>query len=115
MGKFGTFATGSTELHHLAVEGNVEKLKEALDKHVHLINARDVNGWTALHEAIRTGKTDMVELLLNQGAEVDLRTGAQNDGHSGLGLAKFFHGAEHNVTKLLEAHGAKDYLAATEL
>jgi prolyl 4-hydroxylase len=108
MGKRGSFATGSTELHHTILEGNVDKLTDVLDKHEHLINVRDVNGWTALHEAVRKGQINVVELLLNRGAELNLRTGENEDGDSPLSLAKVYHGPDHAVTKLLESRGARE-------
>ena len=115
MGKRGTFATGSTELHHHVIEGNLEMLKNVLDKHGHLVNVRDQNGWSALHEAVRKGETAAVELLLNRGAEMNLRTGKNENGDSPLSLAKYFLGADHEVTKLLETRGAKDTKYEAEL
>lgn len=107
MGKRGSFATGSTELHQHVIEGNWDKLLEVLDKHEHLINVRDENGWTALHEAIRKGETSAVELLLNRGAEINLRTGKTESGESPLTLAEQFHGPDHEVTQLLVSRGAR--------
>jgi Ankyrin repeats (3 copies) len=115
MGKRAAFTTGSTELHHHALEGNLDKLKEVLDKHEHLVNVRDVNGWTALHEAIRKGETEMVQLLLDRGAEMNIRTGTKENGDSPLVLAKTYLGANHEVTKLLESRGAKEYKYEAEL
>ena len=114
----GSFTTGSTELHHHALSGDFEKLKAALDKHGQedVVNARDANGWTALHEAVREGTSiEAVQLLLDHGAEVNARTGKNENGQSPLVLAKQFHGQDHAVTKLLESRGAKEYDYEQEL
>lgn len=109
MGKRGSFTTGSTELHHHILEGRLDKLQETLDKHEHLINVRDKNGWTALHEAARAGEVEATQLLLDRGAQINARTGPKEYGDSPLTLAKKFHGPDHEVTKLLEARGGKDF------
>lgn len=109
MGKHGTFTTGSTELHHHVLEGRIEDLKNTLDKHAHLVNVRDKNGWTALHEAARKGEIEAITLLLDRGAEVNARTGVSGEGVSPLNLAKQYHGSDHPVAQLLEARGGKDY------
>ena len=109
MGNRGSFTTGSTELHHHILEGRFDMLKETLDKHEHLINVRDKNGWTALHEAARKGELDAIQLLLDRGAQINARTGPKESGDSPLTVAKKFHGADHEVTKLLEERGGKDF------
>jgi Ankyrin repeats (3 copies) len=115
MGKHGSFTTGSTELHHHVLEGQLDQLQETLDKHAHLINVRDQNGWTALHEAARKGEVEAVELLLDRGAQVNARTGVKENGDTPLSLAKKYHGPEHEVTKLLEGRGAKEFKYESEL
>lgn len=116
MGRRGSFATGSTELHHAALEGSYEQVEQILDKHEHLVNVRDENGWSALHEAVRRGMLDVVKILLDRGAEVNAQTGKQQTGDSPLGLAMRFHGPDHDVTKFLESRGAKQFpMQGTEL
>jgi ankyrin repeat protein len=77
-----SFATGSTEAHRAAIQGDVNRLRSVLDQHQHLGNVRDENGWQALHEAVRTGVVDAVQLLLDRGAELNRRTG-RHDGENG--------------------------------
>ena len=100
--------TGSTELHHFALAGDVEKMKEALTKQADLVNVRDKNGWQALHEAVRAGTFEIVQMLLDKGAEVNTRTGKTESGHTPLDLAKRFHGDTHEIAKLLQARGGKE-------
>ena len=110
-----SFTTGSTAAHQYAQHGDTLSLKKTLNKHAHLINVRDENGWSALHEAVRTGTVDTVQLLLDRGAEMNMRSGPRQDGGSPLNLAKQYHGADHPVVTLLESRGAKDYQPQAEL
>jgi len=108
MGRHGSFATGSTELHHHAQAGDVESMKNALATQADLINLRDKNGWQALHEAVRTGTVEIVRMLLDNGAEVNARTGTDSRGYTALDIAKQFHGDAHEITELLKSRGAND-------
>ena len=68
------------------------------------------NGWTALHEAVRSGNTDTVRLLLERGAEINSRTGKQETGGSPLYMAKHvFLEDDHEIVDLLESRGGKVY------
>lgn len=108
MGPLGSFETGSTELHHHALAGDVGEMEKALTTQADLVNVRDKNGWQALHEAVRTGTIEIIQMLLDKGAEVNRRTGKTENGKTPLDLAKEFHGESHEITKLLQARGAKD-------
>lgn len=57
-------------LMYLANEGDVEGIKELLDSGTN-VNFSDIDGRTALHVATCQGFTDVVQLLLDRGAEVD--------------------------------------------
>lgn len=70
----GKFETGSTEAHKLAMIGELDELAEILDKDSSLVNVRDLNGWTPLHEAVRLGNVEIVRLLLDRGADANART-----------------------------------------
>jgi hypothetical protein len=50
-------------LHLAAAIGDTDAVKDLLDGHdgKDLLNAADVNGWTPLHEAIRTGEVGVVK------------------------------------------------------
>jgi prolyl 4-hydroxylase len=108
MGPSGGFATGSTELHHHSLSGDYEKAKLSLDQHEDLINVRDENGWSALHEAVRSGATDIVKLLIERGAEMNARTGKRGSGESALAMAKKYLGQNHAITKHLQEMGAME-------
>ena len=104
------FATGSTQAHQYALKGDVEKLERHLDQHANHVNVRDGNGWTPLHEAVRSQSVQLVQLLLDRGAEVNARTGRNGDEGSVLWWAKRFNdeGENDEVIKLLVERGAKE-------
>jgi prolyl 4-hydroxylase len=110
-----TFATGSTEAHRHATAGNLDDLRQVLDKQPEVINRRDVNGWTPLHEAVRRGSYEHVELLLDRGAEVNARTGKHQDGESPVVMAARFHGEDNNITTLLRERGGVEHHPQQEL
>merc|ERR1719201_1303311 len=69
-----TFTTGSTEAHQAAQKGDAESLKEIINALEHLVNAKDSNGWTPLHEGVRGGYSDVVSILINKGANINEQT-----------------------------------------
>ena len=102
------FATGSTEAHKAAMEGNIHELKRAVEVHEESINARDANGWTPLHEGVRAGNLEVVKLLLEKGSDVNARTGKEGElGGTALWWAQLQHPGDHPVVELLINHGAK--------
>jgi len=103
------FTTGSTEAHQAAGAGDLDDLKKTLDKDAHLVNVRDKNGWTPLHEAVRNGNAEAVRFLLDRGAEMNSRSGSNEQGGSPLYMAKQFHGDDHPIISLLEERGAIVY------
>ena len=71
--EFGSEAVDPTvRLMYLANEGDLEGIKELLDTGGD-VNFRDIDGRTALHVAACQQRTDVVDLLLQRGAEVDPR------------------------------------------
>jgi len=105
--KINSFTTGSTDAHAAAQAGDIETLIEIVDKLGHLVNAKDENGWTPLHEGVRGGHTKVIEVLVEKGADINIRTG-HGRGESPLHIAKQMHGINHPVTMLLSALGALD-------
>jgi ankyrin repeat protein len=57
-------------LMYLANEGNLEGIKDLVNSDVD-VNFRDIDGRTALHIASCQGLTQVVDLLLDHGAEID--------------------------------------------
>ena len=99
----GDFTTGSTEAHILAIKQDYGLLMKMLDNDPALANAKDSNGWTPLHEAVRGNSEAIVELLVEMGADVNAQTAY---GETPLKLAKRYKGDNHPVVDLLESLGA---------
>ena len=50
--------------------GNIESVKQYLDAGA-IVNAKDKDGWIALHYAALEGHKDIVELLIDKGADIN--------------------------------------------
>lgn len=63
------------EVHNLAKQGNVEKLRAMIAAEPNLLKATDANYYdcTPLHIAAENDKTEVIRLLLDAGAEVNAR------------------------------------------
>lgn len=96
--------------HHAARDGDLEYWVSALDtededyRHK-LINRRDARGWQPIHESATNGRKDIVDLLLENGANINART---NGGRGGtvLFLAQQKLGEDHSIVKYLVDRGA---------
>lgn len=59
-------------IHDAARAGDVDSLRMILDSHPGVIDNPDSRlGWTAIHTAVIRGRTDVVKLLVQRGADVD--------------------------------------------
>jgi prolyl 4-hydroxylase len=106
MVKDETFATGSTPAHRHAQIGNTKELELYIKANKNAVNARDANGWTPLVESARGGHLEAVKLLVEHGAELDVKTYGR--GGTALWWAKQTHEEDHPVIEFLESIGALD-------
>lgn len=103
------FATGSTEAHRAATEGDYDELVSYVELHEDVVNARDENGWTPLHEGVRRGSVDVVRFLVDRGSDINARTGPEGElGGTPLWWAYLQHPADHPVIELLRSFGARN-------
>ena len=64
----------SSEIHDAATSGDLAKVEALLKENPGLVNVRDNQGFTPLHNAAARGHREIVELLLINKAEVNART-----------------------------------------
>ena len=86
-------------VNEAAARGDAKVLQALLISFPEAINRRDLNGWTALHEAARAGETDVVKLLIDNGASLETLT---NNGESVLWWARRTLPEGHSTIALLE-------------
>ncbi len=97
----GTLPAFWGEIHDAAKNGDLEKVKAFLRADPTLISKKDSYGATPLHWAAMNGHQEIVELLLANSAEVNLKV---IDGTTPLITAAVF--GHKNVVALLLANGA---------
>ncbi len=88
-------------IHKAAYKGDLKKVKNIIEKDPSQINIQDISGWTPLHLASGKGHIEIVEFLLNHGADIELENIL---GKRPLWLAAKF-GRYETIKTLLE-HGA---------
>ena len=74
----------AAEIHDAIQHGDIAVVKALLESDPGLITAVDEDGWTLLHEAAYGGHSDLVELLLSKGADINAATAK---GVNALGIA----------------------------
>ncbi len=99
----GTLPSSSPIPHQIASRGDLEILQDIVTKEPDWILARDVHGWTLLHEAARSGNVQVCQYLLNMGADINAET---NRGSTALYEADQHHGASSPIVQFLASRGA---------
>ncbi|KAG7354619.1 pfs, nacht and ankyrin domain containing protein [Nitzschia inconspicua] len=74
---------GQITAHQAAALGDMSALQSLATKDRTVLFKADINGWRPLHEAARSGHADVIEYLLEEGAQVNART---NNGSGGTAL-----------------------------
>ena len=93
---------------HAAATGDIDGMTQYAAHHNDILRQKDSNGWQPIHEAVRAGHVEAVELLVKNGAKVDARTGPTGKGGSPLNLALEYLYPEHPVARYLASLGASD-------
>lgn len=101
--KARSIQTGSTAAHKAARDGDIESLKGIVDIMEDFVDKKDSNGWTPLHEGARGGNKGVVELLVENGADINAKT---NNGESPLWWVEKAHGKDHPLIAFLRELGA---------
>jgi hypothetical protein len=95
---------GRNPLHAAAYSGNFEVVRVLIEYHPVAINARDTDGWTALHLASRghhSEHSSVLRLLLEHGADINVQN---KGGGTPLSRASIYGALE--VVRLLLGRGA---------
>jgi len=111
---YPTSDNDTDEFQAAVATGDVNAVKSLLARKPGLVNSRDNDNWTPLHEAARVGAVNMAQILLANGADINARN---NKGCSPLHTAVC--AKEFAITKYLVKHGAdinaEDYEGITPL
>ena len=95
---------GVTSAHLIAANGNLQLLKQIGINDPTVLHRSDSNGWKPIHEAARSGHTEVIEYLIKEGADVNARTNNGN-GASPLWWAEHMLPNTHPAIALLRRHG----------
>ncbi len=96
---------GKVNAHQVASLGDLAVLKELAKTDRNALFKADGNGWRPLHEAARSGHADVVEYLLEEGAQVNERTNNDKGGNA-LYWAEKDPTKNANAIAVLKRHGA---------
>ena len=65
---------GTTEAHQIVIKQDLRDLAYILDLQPQYVNQADELGWTPLHEACRTLNLELVQFLVDRGADIHAKT-----------------------------------------
>ncbi len=71
-------------------ENNLARFKAILKDRPSLAQQKDNNGWTILHEIVRTGKVDMAEVVV-EGYDADVNLRTNSNGNPGEGGSPLYY------------------------
>jgi hypothetical protein len=92
------------EIHDAAKAGDIAKVKALLKAKPSLVNNEMSHGWTPLHVAVLFDQSDVIEVLLANKADVNVKEGV--DGQTPLHKAVDY-GDKKRTIELLVNHGAE--------
>lgn len=100
--KVGT-TTQPVAAKHAIWRGDIDLLRQLGEDDPEALHEVDENGWHPLHEAVRAGNIEIVQILLDHGADINQETDYDQNP---LTLAIHYHGRDHPITDFLLAMGA---------
>uniref|UniRef100_A0A7S1FMG0 Uncharacterized protein n=1 Tax=Corethron hystrix TaxID=216773 RepID=A0A7S1FMG0_9STRA len=92
--------------HQAAQQNDVIFLRDLIKKNKLAAHALDEHGWAPLHEAARAGRLEVLELLVAEGVDINLRSNFERGGSAAF-LAENFHGKEHPTVEYLKSVGGE--------
>jgi ankyrin repeat protein len=107
-------ASADLAIHAAAAANDVDRVRQLLDAEPHLVALGDRKGGTPLHRAVQAGAHQVIELLLDRGADLHARHGSGPGDEAGyapvdfqpIDLALFHRGADVETAGLLLRRGA---------
>lgn len=95
----------TNDVRRMAAHGRLDALKNVIEsdgRAMKRLTQQDENKWNALHEAARSGVTEVLELIKNNHAmAVDIHAQTRQ-GHTALNIAKAYHPENYHLHNLLE-------------
>lgn len=92
--------------HSAAANGDLDTLQEVARTNKRNLFYADNLGWQPIHEAARSGYVDVLQFLIENGVDMNVRTGTNFDGASPLNLAISYLGRKHEAVTFLSKMGA---------